>query len=74
MKEGWLGGAACDVLAVEPLGADHPLLDPALLAGSNFLLTPHVAWASQTAMQSLADQLIANLEAYVRGEPRNRLA
>ncbi|HPP47461.1 MAG TPA: NAD(P)-dependent oxidoreductase, partial [Accumulibacter sp.] len=54
MKEGWLGGAACDVLAVEPLGADHPLLDPALLAGSNFLLTPHVAWASQKAMQSLA--------------------
>ncbi|HKR46086.1 MAG TPA: glycerate dehydrogenase, partial [Paraburkholderia sp.] len=33
--------------------------------------TPHVAWASDDAMQSLADQLIENIEAFARGVPRN---
>ena len=47
---------------------------PELLALPNFLLTPHVAWASRPAMQALADQLIDNIEAFVAGEPRNRVA
>jgi glycerate dehydrogenase len=37
----------------------------------NFIVTPHIAWASQEAMQILADQLIDNVEAFVAGEPRN---
>jgi glycerate dehydrogenase len=37
----------------------------------NFVLTPHVAWASAQAMQGLADQLIDNLESFVAGTPRN---
>jgi len=45
-----------------------------LLAQPNFLLTPHVAWASRPAMQALADQLIANIEAFAAGQPRNRVA
>jgi glycerate dehydrogenase len=50
------------------------LLTPQLLALPNFLLTPHVAWASGPAMQTLADQLTANLEAFARGVPQNRVA
>ena len=46
----------------------NPLLELNL---PNFILLPHIAWASDTAMQALADQLIANIEAFVRGEPRN---
>ena len=34
-------------------------------------LTPHVAWASQEAIQGLADQLIDNVEAFWAGSPRN---
>jgi glycerate dehydrogenase len=37
----------------------------------NFILTPHVAWASREAMQSLADQLMDNVESFARGAPRN---
>jgi glycerate dehydrogenase len=37
----------------------------------NFILTPHVAWASEEAIQSLADQLIDNIEAWHEGQPRN---
>ena len=32
---------------------------------------PHVAWASQEAIQGLADQLIDNVEAFWAGSPRN---
>ncbi|TXH24665.1 MAG: D-2-hydroxyacid dehydrogenase [Elusimicrobia bacterium] len=71
LREGWIAGAGFDVLSQEPPVAGNVLLAPDLLALPNFLLTPHVAWASRPAMQRLADQLIDNLEAFVRGEPRN---
>jgi glycerate dehydrogenase len=74
LKEGWIAGAGFDVLSQEPPVAGNPLLEPGLLALPNFILLPHIAWASDTAMQTLADQLIDNIEAFVRGEPRNRVA
>ncbi|TXG97418.1 MAG: D-2-hydroxyacid dehydrogenase [Rhodocyclaceae bacterium] len=74
LKEGWIAGAGFDVVTVEPPPPGHPLLDPALLALPNFLLTPHVAWSSRPAMQALADQLIANIEAFAAGTPQNRVA
>jgi glycerate dehydrogenase len=73
LKGGWIAGAGFDVLTKEPPKDGNPLLSPELLALPNFLLTPHVAWASRPAMQALADQLIANIEAFVRGEPQNRV-
>jgi len=73
LRAGWIGGAGCDVLAQEPPVAGNPLLTADLAALPNFLLTPHVAWASAAAMQTLADQLIDNIEAFVRGESRNRI-
>lgn len=74
LKEGWIGGAGFDVITAEPPPAGHPMVAPELLALPNFLLTPHVAWASRPAMQTLADQLIDNIEAFVAGTPRNRVA
>ena len=73
LHEGWIAGAGFDVLSVEPPRSGNALLAPELLALPNFLLTPHVAWASQPAMQALADQLIDNLEAFARGEPQHVL-
>jgi len=71
LQEGWIAGAGFDVLSQEPPVAGNPLLELDL---PNFILLPHIAWASDMAMQALADQLVDNLEAFVRGEPRNRLA
>lgn len=68
LKTGRLGGAGIDVLRVEPPREGNPLLEADL---PNLIVTPHNAWASRQAMQRLADQLIDNLEAFVRGEPRN---
>jgi glycerate dehydrogenase len=74
LKEGWIAGAGFDVITVEPPPDGHPMVDSELLALPNFLLTPHVAWSSRPAMQTLADQLIDNIEAFVAGTPRNRVA
>ncbi len=74
LRAGTIGGAGFDVLTEEPPKDDNPLLAPDVLALPNFILTPHVAWASAPAMQALADQLIDNIEAFARGEPRNRVA
>jgi glycerate dehydrogenase len=63
-----LAGAGIDVLRNEPPRDGNPLLDVNL---PNLIVTPHNAWASRQAMQTLADQLIDNLEAFVRGEPQN---
>jgi glycerate dehydrogenase len=68
LRSGSLGGAGFDVLTTEPPRAGNTLLDLRL---PNFILTPHNAWASRETMQTLADQLIDNLEAFVRGAPRN---
>jgi glycerate dehydrogenase len=70
LRDGVIGGAGFDVLTTEPPRAGNPLLDLQL---PNFILTPHVAWASRDAMQIMADQLIDNIEAFVRGAPQNRV-
>jgi glycerate dehydrogenase len=71
LKEGVIAGAGFDVLSKEPPREGNPLLELRL---PNFILTPHVAWASDGAMQFLADQLIDNIEAFVGGRPQNLLS
>ena len=68
LRAGTLGGAGFDVLTEEPPLNGNVLLDPDI---PNLIVTPHVAWASQEAMQILADQLIDNIEAFMAGTPRN---
>jgi glycerate dehydrogenase len=70
LTQGLIGGAGFDVLTKEPPKEGNPLLDLRL---QNFILTPHVAWASDGAMQFLADQLIDNIEAFAAGKPQNLL-
>jgi glycerate dehydrogenase len=69
LRTGQIAGAGFDVVTSEPPPDDHPLVQ--LLELPNFILTPHVAWASQEAIQGLADQLIENVEAFWAGNPRN---
>ncbi|HEX5704000.1 MAG TPA: D-2-hydroxyacid dehydrogenase [Pyrinomonadaceae bacterium] len=70
LQEGLIAGAASDVLREEPPRSGSPLLDLNL---PNFIVTPHVAWASHEATQTLADQVIDNLEAFVAGRAQNVL-
>lgn len=68
LEEGLIAGAGFDVLTVEPPRNGHPLLD---VRRHNFILTPHIAWASDGAMQFLADQLIDNIELWRAGTPQH---
>jgi glycerate dehydrogenase len=68
LKTGAIGGAGFDVLSSEPPKNGNVLLGIDL---PNFIVTPHIAWASREAMRILADQLIDNIEAFVAGKPQN---
>ncbi|MDF2390227.1 glycerate dehydrogenase [Aeromonas sp. 2MA4] len=71
LANGRLGGAGFDVASVEPPPPDHPLMQA--LQYPNFILTPHVAWASEESMQRLADQLIDNINAFAEERRQHRL-
>ncbi len=70
LEAGTIAGAGIDVLAQEPPPADNPLLG---CASPRLIVTPHVAWASRSARQRLLGEIVANIRAFARGEPRNRL-
>ena len=58
IQSGEIAGAGVDVLNQEPPRDDNPLLDLGL---KNLIVTPHVAWASVEALETLAEQLIENV-------------
>ena len=39
----------------------------------NLIVTPHVAWASNQAIEEFRQQLVDNLEAFAAGDPRNAI-
>lgn len=70
LRAGRLGGAAIDVLTQEPPVDGNPLLAPDI---PNLLVTPHIAWAAREARQRCLDEVTANIEAFLRGDRRNRV-
>ena len=40
---------------------------------NKLLITPHIAWASVEARTVLIQEVVANIQAYERGELRNRI-
>ncbi len=70
LADGQIAGAAIDVLAKEPPVDGDPLLD---YAGDNLLVTPHIAWATDSARQNAINELAANVRAFLDGERRNRI-
>jgi glycerate dehydrogenase len=69
LEEELISGAGIDVTLPEPPPADGPLMR--IAKRRNVIVTPHVAWASEEAQQTLADQLIDNIENFVAGRPTN---
>jgi len=66
LKSGKLRGAAVDVVSQEPIKADNPLLST-----RKCIITPHIAWAPVESRQRLMDCVIANIEAFLNGNPQN---
>lgn len=70
LREKRIAGAGVDVLTNEPPRAGNPLLE---VVGANCIITPHVAWASQQSLVRLAEEIVRNIEAFYKGEARNRI-
>ncbi len=66
LNSGKVGGAAVDVISVEPMKADNPLL-----RAKNCIITPHIAWAPKETRQRLMDIAVNNLKSYIEGQPGN---
>ncbi|MCF3192346.1 2-hydroxyacid dehydrogenase [Pseudomonas bubulae] len=64
LRSGHLGGAATDVLSVEPPRDGNPLLAADI---PRLIITPHSAWGSREARQRIVGQLAQNAEAFFKG-------
>ena len=74
LRTGRLAGAGVDVLSGEGKLGDHSLAEVTPLADApNCVITPHLAWTSDSARRSLIDQCAANLRAFLDGNPVNRV-
>ncbi|WP_059021584.1 D-2-hydroxyacid dehydrogenase [Vibrio coralliirubri] len=69
LKSNEIAGAGMDVFTQEPADNSNPLLANSHLP--NLLLTPHVAWGSDSSIQKLSDILIDNIDGFVAGNPQN---
>lgn len=71
LEAGQISGFGFDVLSVEPPTMANPVMG--VLDRSNVLVTPHIAWASEEAMQEVWRQAIDHINAFVAKNPRNTL-
>lgn len=63
LQEGWLAGAALDVMEKEPPDPDHPLLSL-----PNVIITPHMAWYSEESAVDLQRMAAEEVARVLKGE------
>ena len=68
LDSGHLMGAGVDVLQVEPMAEDCPLL-----GAPNCIITPHVAWAGVETRHRLMGVVAENIRRFMAGDPINRV-
>jgi D-3-phosphoglycerate dehydrogenase len=63
LQEGWLAGAALDVMEKEPPDPGHPLLSL-----PNVIITPHMAWYSVESAVDLQRMAAEEVARVLKGE------
>ena len=66
LSSGKLRAMAADVVSVEPIAPDNPLL-----SAPNCILTPHMAWTPVEARQRIIDITVGNIAGFLNGEMQN---
>lgn len=69
LTAGEIQAAGLDVLEAEPLELTNPLSK--LKDSTQLIITPHLAWASVEARTRCVEGVYKNIQAFLRGEPRN---
>ena len=69
LEEEQIRAVGLDVLCVEPMPLDSPLLK--FQDSSKILITPHTGWATSEARQRCVDVVAENIKAFLRGEEKN---
>ena len=66
LNSGKVLSAGVDVVSVEPMMKDNPLLN-----AKNIVITPHIGWASIDARKRLVNEIVENYKAFIDNEERN---
>ena len=66
LNSGQLAGAVVDVVSIEPIAVDNPLL-----SAKNIAITPHLAWATREARTRLMATTAENIRVFIDGAPEN---
>ena len=66
LRAGKLRGAAMDVVSVEPMRSNNPLL-----TAPNCIITPHMAWAPVESRQRIIDITMQSIQGFLSGQPVN---
>lgn len=73
LRKKQIAAAAVDVLSKEPPPADHPMIQAAKEL-EHLIVTPHTAWSAREARERLLKEVEENIDAFLRGRDRNRIA
>lgn len=69
LMTGQIAAAGLDVLEKEPIAKDNPL--GSITDSTKLIITPHMAWASKEARTRLVEEVVKNIEAFLKGQERN---
>lgn len=71
IKENKLAGIGIDVYSEEPFTETHPFYE--IKEYPNVIFTPHMSWGAYESRNRCIEEIILNINAFLKGEIRNRV-
>lgn len=69
LENGEIAGAGLDVICIEPMLPNNPLLR--IQDSNKLIITPHIAWATVEARTRCVNEVYENIKAFLHEEERN---